>query len=456
MRYVDALQGVMRDMHKRMMALVTPDLKELTGQGHTDGHTWLSSVFEVETGKMVAEVSDLVGGMFDRHARAVMADNAKKLSVIGIKSTDLRIGPELAKRRSENVRLVEKAGRAYADSVKEIFEAPDVNGMRVEDLQAKLEARGNVSESRAALIARDQTLKLNGAITQMRQENAGVSRYTWSTSLDERVRPEHVALEGQVFDWNSPPAVGHPGQDYQCRCIAVPVLDELAELDKPEVAETPPAPAPEPLKEPAVAPSPSTLLGNDHIGFIDRDPSISEEAQTALVRSISDDHTREFLEHFPLNKLSIETGFMATLPDGTTAAVDGQYIPRQTTIRVAMNRASWQPGQTMIPGFTWRIADTMPTREEASQSDLRHELGHHVHMLDGRNSAVDKIVTEAFARATAANQFLTRYGRQDRREYFAEAYCAYYSPHADLLKRVDPNGYAMVEAVLKQRGVPLR
>lgn len=110
----------------------------------------------------------------------------------------------------------------------------------------------------------------------------------------------------------------------------------------------------------------------------------------------------------------------------------------------------------MLPGYTWRIADTMPTRAEASHSDLRHELGHHVHMLDGRDSTVDKIVTEAFARASAADRFMTRYAKQDRREYFAESYCAYYSPHADLFKTVDPNGYEMVEAVLKERGIPTR
>ena len=115
------------------------------------------------------------------------------------------------------------------DFVVEIFEAPDVNGMRVEELQRKLEERGDISESRAELVARDQTLKLNGAITQIRQENAGIDAYTWSTSLDERVREEHVALEGQTFSWASPPAVGHPGEDYQCRCVAIPVIPALAE-----------------------------------------------------------------------------------------------------------------------------------------------------------------------------------------------------------------------------------
>jgi SPP1 gp7 family putative phage head morphogenesis protein len=133
----------------------------------------------------------------------------------------------LSKRRNENIQLVEKAQRSYAQSVREIFESPDVNGLRVEELKDRLLARGSISESRAELIARDQTLKLNGAVTQIRQEGSGIESYTWSTSLDERVRDTHVELEGQVFAWSTPPPVGHPGQDFQCRCLAIPVIPEL-------------------------------------------------------------------------------------------------------------------------------------------------------------------------------------------------------------------------------------
>lgn len=140
------------------------------------------------------------------------------------------IQAEIAKRRDENIQLVVKAGREYADSVAEIFGDPENDGLRTEDLKVKLLARGGVSESRAELIARDQTLKLAGAITEIRQRNAGVDEYIWSTSLDERVRDEHAALEGERFSWSSPPAIGHPGQDFQCRCVAVPVVDDLEGL----------------------------------------------------------------------------------------------------------------------------------------------------------------------------------------------------------------------------------
>ena len=46
----------------------------------------------------------------------------------------------------------------------------------------------------------------------------------------DALKQKHAALEGQTFSWVAPPEVGHPGEDFQCRCVALPVLAELADL----------------------------------------------------------------------------------------------------------------------------------------------------------------------------------------------------------------------------------
>jgi SPP1 gp7 family putative phage head morphogenesis protein len=118
--------------------------------------------------------------------------------------------------------------------IRDVLDDAWTKGERVEVMREKLQERFGVSESRADLIARDQTLKLNAEITQTRQTAAGVQKYVWTTSGDERVRDMHSELDGQTFDWNDPPVTNeagdrnHPGGDYQCRCTAMPVLDELA------------------------------------------------------------------------------------------------------------------------------------------------------------------------------------------------------------------------------------
>jgi len=92
-----------------------------------------------------------------------------------------------------------------------------------------------VTDRRAMLIARDQISKHNGALTRARMQGAGIARYQWSSSKDERVRTSHSTLEGRVFSWDRPPPVGHPGEDIQCRCVALPVFDDEA-VDLPRMA----------------------------------------------------------------------------------------------------------------------------------------------------------------------------------------------------------------------------
>jgi len=106
-----------------------------------------------------------------------------------------------------------------------------------------LEERVGVSASRAQLIAVDQTLKTNAQVMRARHEAAGVTQYRWSSSRDERVRKRHAELDGQVFSYDDPPETNddgdtnNPGEDFRCRCIAVPFVDDLDEEAGPENAE---------------------------------------------------------------------------------------------------------------------------------------------------------------------------------------------------------------------------
>ena len=103
-----------------------------------------------------------------------------------------------------------------------------------------------VTWRRARLIARDQNNKLVGQLSQVRQTGVGIKQYEWITSQDERVRPSHRELQGEVFDWDNPPVVGHPGEDIQCRCHASPVWPAGA-FAQPQPAIRPPPPPPPPV-----------------------------------------------------------------------------------------------------------------------------------------------------------------------------------------------------------------
>jgi SPP1 gp7 family putative phage head morphogenesis protein len=98
-------------------------------------------------------------------------------------------------------------------------------GARHETLARELTQRLDAPASRAKLIARDQVSKHNSSLARERQQAVGLTHYRWSATLDARTRPDHFALHDTIQAWDKAPAIGHPGEPIQCRCVAIPVLD---------------------------------------------------------------------------------------------------------------------------------------------------------------------------------------------------------------------------------------
>lgn len=139
------------------------------------------------------------------------------------------LADEMAKARRANVELIQSIPEQYFDKIDDAIGDAWENGEHFETLADRIEEIGDVTESRAALIARDQTSKMNSAFNQVRQTSLGVTSYVWQTAEDERVRDSHADLDGQTFEWDDPPSVdgepANPGEPINCRCVASPVLD---------------------------------------------------------------------------------------------------------------------------------------------------------------------------------------------------------------------------------------
>lgn len=189
---------------------------------------------------------------------------------------------------SDNVKLIKSVAFGQLDDLKGVVTRGARAGLRHTEVAAQIEKQFGVTKRRAAVIARDQVGKLNGEMNQLRQQNLGVRRYRWSTSQDERVRDSHRSLNGTIQEWAKPPVVdprtgerGHPGQPIQCRCSAIPIIDDVladaglidpvdVELTHPSwgpqqalrPVRPPPAPMPPtpPKAPPPVAPPPELPL----------------------------------------------------------------------------------------------------------------------------------------------------------------------------------------------------
>lgn len=217
---------MMRTVRQRVEQWLAPRLRQVA---RADAN---ATTLDVELDALIDELLAELGTQVKRPlldlAGEIDGRNARALAALGVDVRAHGLGDLVQQTITRNVSLLRNAGREYADQVEAILADPASLGLRVEELADLIAQRGDVAESRAMLIARDQTAKLNAGISAARQQAAGITRYEWSTSRDERVRESHRANEGRIFRFDSPPVeTGNPGDDIQCRCVAIPVIDGL-------------------------------------------------------------------------------------------------------------------------------------------------------------------------------------------------------------------------------------
>lgn len=185
--------------------------------------------------RRVSEVSENIASEWangvDSKQRAQFYNSIKR--TIGVDLNGIVQEPGLRdtldSRIATNVSLINSLPDEYYKKISTIVNDMTSNKNPSNSIIKELRKVGIQTQSRAKLIARDQTQKLNATITQTRQEALGIEEYEWSTSGDERVRKTHADNNGKIFRWDSPPAkTGHPGDDIQCRCVPLPIID----LDK--------------------------------------------------------------------------------------------------------------------------------------------------------------------------------------------------------------------------------
>lgn len=107
------------------------------------------------------------------------------------------------------------------------------SGDRYETMVKTIQKSYGSSVSKAKFLARQETGLLMAKFKETRYLDAGAKKYKWGCvagSADHPVRPMHKALEGKIFSWQNPPIVNdkgekkNPGEDYNCRCFAKPIV----------------------------------------------------------------------------------------------------------------------------------------------------------------------------------------------------------------------------------------
>lgn len=229
--YAEALRAWLAPMQARVLAAVLEGARHIGPAPRTDARTRepmrAVRVIVTETPPPTAAI-DAAAVATDR---ANAADMARVGRVVGVPIRAVTPPNMVDVFRAQNLALIRSLGEDEIAQIDAILSDAQDAGLHAGDLSSLLQDRFGVAQSRANLIAADQTLKLNGQLTEYRQTEAGITAYVWTTSGDERVRPLHADLEGTEQAWASPPVTtddgerNAPGGDIRCRCTAFPVVD---------------------------------------------------------------------------------------------------------------------------------------------------------------------------------------------------------------------------------------
>jgi len=138
-------------------------------------------------------------------------------------------GKIMRERLADQVKLITSLPREAAQRVRSLANEAIVQGTRPAELAKEIMRTGEVTESRAILIARTETSRTATELTRVRAEHVGSTHFIWRTAGDSDVRPSHRKLNGKIFRWDSPPECdpGHhalPGAIWNCRCYPEPVV----------------------------------------------------------------------------------------------------------------------------------------------------------------------------------------------------------------------------------------
>lgn len=135
----------------------------------------------------------------------------------------------------QNVNLIVKIPDIAIDNMESLITNSVLRGDSKTFLKDQIVNLLGVTDSRAKLIARDQSNKLYGNLTELRANFNGWDFYEWSDSNDSRVRPDHRVLDGNIYKFSEPPVTvtsgkragerNNPGQDINDRCVALILFD---------------------------------------------------------------------------------------------------------------------------------------------------------------------------------------------------------------------------------------
>lgn len=143
---------------------------------------------------------------------------------------------------TENVSLsIKNFTDAETIKLRQLVQKNALDGLKEGSLVDVIRKQFNVTLNKAKFLARNETELFTAKFQEIRLRKLGITKYKWSATgfeghKDARTREAHWQMsersrKGEIFDYKNPPLLGsnkkmcNPGEDYNCRCRAIPVIE---------------------------------------------------------------------------------------------------------------------------------------------------------------------------------------------------------------------------------------
>jgi SPP1 gp7 family putative phage head morphogenesis protein len=244
----ELIVAMRRDIEREVMPVVRQEKEayRVMDSAYTRD-SWSDRIIEAMDRLITKYTGDLFNAQYRRlAARTVSMADAESTQAF-VKSVNKAVGVDLRPMLSsegmrdyldvaiaDNVNLIKSVSDEYFKRIEQAVLGGVRGGDAPTTIARNIQEATGITFRRAKLIARDQSAKLAGEITERRQTQAGVKYFRWVTSKDERVGSDHRAAARRdvgygpgVYRWDKPPKEGIPGRATRpnCRCTATPVFE---------------------------------------------------------------------------------------------------------------------------------------------------------------------------------------------------------------------------------------
>ena len=195
----------------------------------------LQSWAERTANKMIYSLESQDLNQWKQHSERMSALMKQQLSQADIRRIMRRY-------MDDNVRLIKSLPLNAAQRVHELVMGNLTTGRRPASVAKEIMKTGQVTQSRANLIARTETGRATTGLIMARAESIGLDFYIWYStggfSGDGRTRKAHRHMNGVICKWDDVPnpealfpdpkakPYGNylPGATFNCRCFAAPLI----------------------------------------------------------------------------------------------------------------------------------------------------------------------------------------------------------------------------------------